>query len=393
MIPRSAAATILESLSYQAAVALVGPRQVGKTTLARDVGAQLPSKASTVYLDLESAADRAKLEDARSYLERHQNSLVILDEIHRAPGLFTELRGLIDEGRRRGQGTGRFLLLGSASLDLLRQAGETLAGRIAYVELGPLGVLEVAADGHEMERFWLRGGFPGSFTARDDFTSFRIRQDFLRSYLEREISQFSPRLPAVTLGRLWTMLAHAQGTLLNASRLGAALGVSTQSATRYVDFLVDLLLVRRLQPFHGNGTKRLVKTPKVYVRDSGLVHALLGLETLDELLGHPVAGASWEGFVLENLLGVAPERTEASFYRTSAGAEVDLVLDLPRGRRWVVEVKLGSTPILARGFHEACEDLQPEKRFVVYSGKERYPKTAEVEVISLAELAAELETA
>jgi len=393
MIPRKAAFSVLQGLSYQAAVALVGPRQVGKTTLARELGEQFKGKAGAVYLDLESATDRAKLEDPRAYLERHEDSLVILDEIHRAPGLFTELRGLIDEGRRRGRGTGRFLILGSASLDLLRQAGETLAGRIAYVELGPLGVVEAATNTDEMDRLWLRGGFPGSFTARDDQTSFRIRQDFIRSYLECEIAQFSPRLPAATLGRLWTMLAHAQGTLLNASRLGAALGVSTQSATRYVDFLVDLLLVRRLQPFHGNGTKRLVKSPKIYVRDSGLVHALLGLETLEDLLGHPVAGASWEGFVLENLLAAAPERTEASFYRTAVGAEVDLVLDLPRGKRWMVEMKRGTTPTLSRGFHEACDDLQPEKRFVVYSGQERYPKTAQVEVISLTELAMELQKA
>ncbi len=393
MIPRKAAATILDALSYQAAVALIGPRQVGKTTLARELGERFSDKAGAVYLDLESASDRAKLEDPRAYLERHQDKLVILDEIHRAPEIFTELRGLIDDGRRRGHGTGRFLILGSASLDLLRQAGETLAGRIAYVELGPLGVLETATSAGEVERLWVRGGFPGSFTARDDLTSFRIREDFIRSYLEREIAQFSPRLPAATVGRLWTMLAHAQGTLLNASRLGAALGVSTQSAGRYVDFLVDLLLVRRLPPFHGNGTKRLVKSPKVYVRDSGLVHALLGLGNLEELLGHPVAGASWEGFVLENLLASAPARTEASFYRTQAGAEVDLVLDLPRSRRWVVEMKLGSTPTLTRGFHEACEDLQPDKRFVVYSGKERYPKTAQVEIISLAELSRELERA
>jgi predicted AAA+ superfamily ATPase len=366
-------------------VALLGPRQVGKTTLALDIGQTRPS----IYLDLETASDRAKLTDVESYLGGHEDKLVILDEVHRTPELFQSLRGLIDRGRRNGRHAGRFLLLGSASVDLLQQSGESLAGRISYLELAPLDALEVPPGA--LETLWGRGGFPSSFLAKSDSISFRWRQDFIRTYLERDIPQFGPRLPAETLRRLWTMLAHLQGELLNAANLARGIGVDGTTITRYLDLLVGLLLVRRLPPWHRNLGKRLVKSPKIYIRDSGLVHALLRLPTLDDVLGHPVVGGSWEGFVIESLLAASPDGTEASFYRTSAGAEIDLILALPGNVLWAIEIKRGSAPKLARGFHHACADLKPAQRFAVYNGTERFPLNPETDAIGLVELAALLQ--
>lgn len=381
MLPRQKSQLVRARLDQFPAVALLGPRQVGKTTLAELIAEKRPS----VYLDLEDAGDRAKLSDAALYLSAHEDKLVILDEVQRMPELFQSLRGLIDKGRRRNLRAGRFLLLGSASIDLLKQSGESLAGRIAYVELGPLNVLEV--DGDARERLWIRGGFPDSFLAESNDASAAWRENFIRTYLERDIPQLGPRVPAETLRRFWTMLAHVQGGTLNAAQFARGLGVDGKTVARYLDLLVDLLLVRRLPPFHANVGKRLVKAPKVYVRDSGIVHTLLGLDDRDAVLGHPVAGGSWEGFVLENLLGAAPERVKACFYRTAAGAEIDLVLELPGGKLWAIEIKRGLAPKLEKGFHHAREDLKPERSFVVYSGDDRYPKGAGIEVIGVAELA------
>jgi len=384
MIERRSLATLCDALQRQAAVAIIGPRQVGKTTLALEVAAG----RNALYLDLQSPRDREKLADPELFLSSYENLLVILDEIHRVPELFAALRGLIDQGRRRGHRTGRFLILGSASIELLRQSGESLAGRIEYVDLNPLDVTEAAPDLEAVNRLWLRGGFPESFLAAREADSFALRVNFIRTYLERDVPQFGPRIPAETLGRLWTMLAHSQGTMLNASRLAAGLSVSAPTVTRYVDLLVDLLLVRRLTPFHANTGKRLVKAPKVFVRDSGLVHALLGIEDANALAGHPVVGTSWEGFVIENLLAAVPARTMASYYRTAAGAEVDLVLELPGGHGiWAIEVKRGSAARLEKGFHIAREDIAPKRSFVVYSGEDRYPITQDVEAIGVKELA------
>ena len=386
MIPRHAQQAVHVALARQAAVALIGPRQVGKTTLAHAIAEQ----SGAVYLDLEASADRAKLADARLFLAEHENRLVVLDEIHRAPALFPELRGVIDAGRRRGQRTGRFLILGSASMDLLRQAGESLAGRIEHVLLGPLDVHDVSAELAPATTLWVRGGFPDSLTAASDEDSMALRRNLIQTYLERDVSEFTGRrIPAQTLERLWTMLAHSQGQLLNASKLAGSLAVSGPTVTTYIDLLADLLLVRRLPPLHVNVRKRLVKSPKVYVRDSGIVHALLGIASHDALIGHPVAGASWEGFVIENLVARAPVGTRASFYGTRSGAEMDLVLEFPGGREtWAIEVKLGLAPKVSRGFHSAREDIAPTSAFVVYAGAERYPLAANVEVIGLRELAA-----
>ncbi len=386
MIPRLTAPILLEALQRQAAVALIGPRQVGKTTLAFEVAARQPA----IYLDLESPSDRGKLADPELYLAAHQDKLVILDEIHRMPELFQTLRGLIDRGRRDGRRTGRFLILGSASIELLQQSGETLAGRIAYIELGPLQLAEIRGTAATDRDLWVRGGFPDSLLAHDDPTSMAWRQDFIRTYLERDIPQFGPRLPAETLGRFWTMLAHTHGGLLNASGLARNLAVSAQSVGRYVDLLVDLLLVRRLVPFHANVGKRLVKSPKLYLRDSGLLHALLGLGSYEDIAGHPIVGMSWEGFVIENLIAAAPAGTRASFYRTTGGAEVDLLLHLPKGELWAIEVKRGLTPKPERGFHHARSDLNPARSFVVYAGEERYLIEEGIEAISAGGLADEL---
>ncbi|TWI25244.1 ATP-binding protein [Mesorhizobium tianshanense] len=386
MIERRARKLVDTALQRQAAVGLIGPRQVGKTTLAHSIADKRPS----LYLDLEATEDRAKLADPALFLRAYEDRLVILDEIHRTPELFQTLRGLIDQGRRRGHRTGRFLVLGSASIDLLRQSGETLAGRIAYIEMGPFDVAEAAQTPENLLALWVRGGFPDSFLAADDTQSFDVRRDFIRTYLERDVPQFGPRIPAETLERLWTMLAHGQGSLLNASRLSASLAISAQTVTRYIDLLADLMLVRRLPPFHANIGKRLVKSPKVYVRDSGLLHALLGIIDFDQLSGHPVVGTSWEGFAIENLISAAPAHSSASFYRTSAGAEIDLLLDIPKHGRWAIEIKRGLAPRIEKGFHLACEDAAPTRKYVVYAGQDRYPLNSDTEATGLSALVLEL---
>lgn len=387
MIARRIEAELIARLDATPAVALLGPRQVGKTTLARMIGERRPS----LYLDLESDADRARLAEPELYLASHEDKLVILDEVHRLPGLFQILRGLIDEGRRKGLRASRFLLLGSASLDLLRQSGESLAGRISYLEIGPIDGLEVVAD--DLTRLWNRGGFPDSFLAANDRLSQRWRQDFIRTYLERDVPMLGPRIAAETLRRFWTMLAHHQSGLLNAAEFARSLGVDGKTVAAYLDLLVDLLLVRRLEPWHANAGKRLVKSPRIYVRDSGLVHTLLGLATLEDVLGHPVAGASWEGFVIETMIAAAPDGTQANFYRTAAGAEIDLLLTLPGGGLWAIEIKRSLTPTVGRGFHQACADLKPERRVVIYPGSESYPLREGIEVTPLQAASANLDSA
>ena len=386
MIPRIIRNEVLNALDRQAAVAIVGPRQSGKTTLALDIAEQ----RDAVYLDLEDRDHRNRLNEPVLLLDSLQDRLVILDEIHRAPELFQTLRGVIDRGRRQGRGVGRFLILGSASIDLLRQSGESLAGRIAYLDLTPFSILEVADSRAARERLWLRGGFPNSYLAASDQQSLGWRKDFIRTYLERDVATFGPRVPASTLERLWTMLAHRQGSLLNASALARALETSPQSVVRYIDLLADLLLVRRLPPLHANVGKRLVKSPKIYVRDSGIVHALLGISSLTALAGHPVVGQSWEAFAVEALLSSLQWPSAAFFYRTSAGAEIDLVIEHGDGELWAIEIKRSLSAKVTRGFHLACQDIQPARTFVVHSGEDRFPVSSTVEGIGLPELATEL---
>ena len=393
-IPRLLGARVEDHLRLFPAVALLGPRQVGKTTLARAIaqtssrpGGQ-GSRMAGLYLDLENPADQERLADARGYLGAQRHRLVVLDEIHRAPRLFQVLRGIIDERIREGEAAGQFLLLGSASMDLLQQSGESLAGRIGYLELSPLDVREL--DEREQMRLWSRGGFPRSFLAPDDAASALWRENFIHTYLERDIPALGPRVPSQTLRRFWAMLAHAQGGLWNAAAFARSLAVDGKTVARYVDLLADLLLVRRLPPFHANVRKRLVKSPKVYVRDSGIVHTLLRLDDAEDVLGHPIAGASWEGFAVETLLRAAPERTRASFYRTATGVEIDLVLELPGNRIWAVEIKRGLAPAVSRGFRVALADVNPQRAFLVHGGEDRYPKGEGMEAIGLRAMAEEL---
>ena len=382
MIKRRIYQNLVDQLDQSPAVALLGPRQAGKTTLAHELAITRPS----IYLDLESDTDRNKLTEPELYLSSHQDKLVILDEIHRLPGLFRTLRGLIDKARRGGKKSGQFLLLGSASLDLMKQSSESLAGRVAYVELGPFDVTET----ENADQLWLRGGFPDSLTAASDLKSLNWRKNFIRSYLERDIPQLGPRIPAETLRRFWTMLAHVQGGLLNSASLARGLDVDNKTITRYLDLLVDLLLVRRLPAWHGNTGKRLSKSPKVFIRDSGLVHALLSITDQESLMGHPVLGASWEGFVIENLSLLLPPQTQSSFYRSSGGAEVDLVVEFAGSNTWAIEIKRSLSPKVSRGFHSACEDLKPDRKLLVYPGDDRYPLGHEIEVIGFKHLAREI---
>ncbi len=387
MIPRHAKQNVLRSLAQSPAVALLGPRQIGKTTLARDLADDVPE---SLYLDLEDPRDAARLTDPARYLGAHSGKLVVLDEIQQMPDLFRVLRGQIDQRRREGVRSGQFLLLGSASDTLMKQSSESLAGRVVYDELPGLTALEVGGAGQQ--QLWVRGGFPDAFSPDDDSdddgddVSARWRTNFIRTYLERDIPQFGISVPAPTLRRLWTMLGHRQGGMLNASDIGRSLSVSAPAVGRYVDLLVDLMLLRRLLPYFVNVGKRLVKAPKVYIRDSGVLHSLLGIRTHDELLGHPVVGASWEGFVIENLLAVAPSGTEAYFYRTRTGAEIDLLLQLPDRRLWAVEVKLSSAPSIGKGFAIASQDVGADEQFVVHSGDEAFPLNEETLAIPLTAL-------
>ena len=380
MLDRKLAHLLTSRLKYQPAVALLGPRQVGKTTLAREIAASLPG---AIFLDLEREADRAQLARADLFFSRHRDQLVVLDEVQTIPDLFASLRPEIDADRHAG----RFLLLGSASGALLRQSAESLAGRIAYLELTPLLIEELVTSAEytataQATLLWLRGGFPRSFLANDEAESLSWRSDFIETFLARDLPQLGVTIPAETLRRFWRMCAHLHGQLFNASQLGAALGgVAHSTVGRYLDLLVDALMLRRLPPYLANVGKRLVKSPKVYLRDSGILHALLGIHTLDDLNGHPVAGLSWEGFVIEQILATLPPLTMAGFYRTAAGAELDLVVD-HGGRRVGFEIKLSTAPTVSKGFWNACEDLGLSHVYVVAPVLDAYPLAENVEVIS-----------
>ncbi len=364
MLSRRIAARLVESLDQFPVTALLGSRQVGKTTLAR----QIASERNATFLDLERPADLAKLREAEMFLAAVADKLVIIDEVQRMPELFPQLRVLVDNDRRPG----RFLLLGSASPDLRRQSAESLAGRVEYHELTPFTLDEVGVTRENQQRLWLRGGYPGSFLAASDTASMRWREAYIRTFLERDIPQLGMRLPTEQLRRCWTMLAHLHGQLWNGSQLSRSLGISHPTARHYLDVLSDTFMVRILPPHHANLGKRLIKSPKTYLRDSGLLHALLGIANREDLLAHPSVGASWEGFVIEHLLAHAREGARASFYRTSSGAELDLLLE--RGNHldaW--EVKFGLAPRITRGYHEALRDLGLASGRVVYSGDETFP--------------------
>jgi predicted AAA+ superfamily ATPase len=361
------------------AVALLGARQVGKTTLAKSIAKDINS----IYLDLEAPEDLLKLSDPSSFLSAHADKLVILDEIQRSPELFPVLRGLIDKNREQGRRAGQFLLLGSASMDLMRQSSESLAGRISYLEMGGLNVAEIDGKQADRQTLWLRGGFPDSYLATGDDVAMDWLENLIRTYLERDIPQMGFRVPAARLRRLWTMLAHLQGETINYSKLASNLEVDAKTVSHYIDILADLLLVRRLEPWHANVKKRLVKSPRYYVRDSGILHRLLGINSYDALLSNPVLGKSWEGFAVENILSILPSRTEIYFYRTAAGAEVDLVIKMPSSEIWAIEIKHGAVPKIGKHYNQTCDDVGATHKFILYGGEDEFPVGNDVKIISL----------
>ena len=375
-----------EGLQTFPVVALVGPRQVGKTSLARLLLAELSqSGRAVVMLDLERPSDLAKLNDAELFLDPLADHLVILDEVQLRPDLFPVLRALVDAQRRPG----RFLILGSAAPALIQHSSESLAGRIEFLELAPLSLQEVAGqanDANAAQALWSRGGFPDSYLARSDGASMRWREAFVRSYLERDIAQLGIRVSAATLRRFWLMLAHNHGQLWNASTLAGSMGVTAPSVRHYLDILESTFMVRVLPPYSANLGKRLVKSPKVYFRDSGLLHALLNLPDYHALLGHPVLGASWEGWVIEQILSQAPVGSRPYFYRTASGNEIDLLLELPGGPLRAIEIKHSKAPKLGKGFAEALDALQLDSGFVIAPVDAPYPLSSRARVLPLGQL-------
>ena len=382
MLRRHITDKLRATIAQVPAVVLLGARQVGKTTLAKAIARDTPS----VYLDLESPEDLLKLSDPVSYLSAHADRLVVLDEMQRSPELFPVLRGLIDKNREQGRRAGQFLLLGSASMDLMRQSSESLAGRIAIIEMSGLNLMETDRGQQSRRALWLRGGFPDSYLAADDDLAMDWLENLVRTYLERDVPQMGFRVPAARLRRLWTMLGHLQGETINHSKLASNLEVDAKTVGHYLDILVHLLLVRRLEPWHANVKKRLVKSPRYYVRDSGILHRLLGINSHDELLSNPVLGKSWEGFVVENVLAALPTRAEARFYRTAAGAEIDLVVKLPSSEVWAIEIKHGRAPKLGRHFSQTCDDVGATSKYVVYGGDDEFTVRDDVRVVSLSRL-------
>ena len=412
MIRRNALDRINKFLNYFDCIALVGPRQVGKTTIAQTIVDDRGDGA--IYIDLEKQIDRDKISNPDAFFSEHSKKLIVLDEIQRLPEIFQELRVQIDERRRRDGLGGKFLVLGSASMSLLRQASESLAGRISLVEMTTLKISEIISSQSKVEfqdqvfatamspdsqadetakihldfhpivdALWLKGGFPLSYLQSDDWMSLNWRRDFIQTYLDRDLPHFGFRVETQRLGQFWRMLASDQGGVFNAQRYAQSFGVSGHTIAKYLDILEKLLLVRRLQPYSKNTIKRLIKSPRIYIRDSGVLHALLNLRSINDLRNHSIVGKSWEGFVIETLIDAAAGRVQPYFYRTAAGAEVDLVLEFAPGQCWAIEIKLSSKPVLDRGFHNAVEDLVAERRILVYTGDERISMRNGVEAMPL----------
>ena len=365
MVKRLIQGRIEMSLSRYPVVGILGPRQVGKTTLAKMIMERVKKKVS--YLDLELPSDLNKLRDPELYLSRLADMLIIIDEIQRMPSLFPLLRALVD----RKKAAGRFLILGSASPELIRHSAESLAGRIIYHELSPFMLKEIV--GGKIQKLWLRGGYPQSYLSKNNSDSFTWREAFVKTYLEMDIPQLGIRIPAQQLRRFWTMIAHSHGQLWNASKIAGSLGISAPTVKHYLDILEETFIVRQIQPYHSNLKKRLVKSPRVYIRDSGMLHTLLNIRTLEELYGHPSLGSSWEGFIVEQIIRLLPDRWQVFFYRTGAGAEIDLVLFDSRHKSVAVEIKYSVSPKVERGFWNAYEDLSCRKGYVIYPGTESYP--------------------
>jgi uncharacterized protein len=378
---------LLEALDQMPIVALLGPRQVGKTTLSLAI---LPTlQKSAIYLDLEMEADQRKLLDPGYFLSQFRGQLVVIDEIQRMPNLFLVLRSIVDERKRDGERTGHFLLLGSASKEIVQASSETLAGRIRFIELYPFTSLELfkhEQSAYHLDQHWFRGGFPDSYLAATDLESWRWRSDFVQTYLEKDIPSMGLGISATQLTRFWSMLAHFHGQQVNLSSLARSLEMSHTSIRNYLDLLSDFYMVRQLKPWSGNIKKRLVKSPKIYIRDTGILHKLLHISDFNVLHGHPLMGASWEGFVVEQILAVLDDRWQYSYYRTSTQVELDLVLQTPTNETWVLEIKRGSTPKLGRGFYEACLDVGATRRFLLCNTQTHLLLARDLEQIGLLDL-------
>ena len=381
MIERDLFVRLEQALNSMPVVALLGPRQVGKTTLALEVAKKMQIKST--YLDLESDLDFNKLNDPEIFFKRFNNELLIIDEVQRKPDLFRIIRGIVDERKRNGERFGHFLLLGSASRDLLQQSSETLAGRIRYLELTPFTFLEIEKEEFNQESLWLRGGFPDSYLSSNDLESWNWRTDFIATYLERDLPNMGVGVSSEHLKRFWKMLAHYNGNQVNFSELGRSLELSHTTIKHYLDVLTDFYMVRQLKPWSGNLKKRLVKSPKIFIRDTGILHHLLKLPKINDLLSYPSLGASWEGFVIENIINQLDSRWEYSYYRTATQVEIDLILHTPDNEIWAIEIKRASAPKVSRGFYEACKDVNATHKWIVNAQNDQYPLSSDIEVIGL----------
>ena len=381
MFSRLALAQITEHLQWSPAVGILGPRQVGKTTLAKTIAADA---ATSIYLDLDNPQAMARLGNPAAFFAANRQRLVVLDEIQNQPQILSELRGEIDEDRRPG----RFLLLGSASFKLLKQS-QSLAGRLSLVDMSPLLLSEVFETFADIQTLWIRGGFPNSYQAKTPNASWDWRVALIRHFLNTDMPALGINVDPQLMHRFWRMVAHLHGQMFNASAIAASLGISASTTGRYLDHLCDTLMVRRLRPYYVNLGKRLVKSPKVYVRDSGLLHSLLGLREVNDLLGHPSTGASWEGFVVEQIANHLPAGANLSFYRTAAGAELDVVVELGR-KKLGFEVKFSSAPTVTKGFWQACEDVGVDAAFIVAPVQTGWPVDGKVQVIPVTDIPARL---
>ncbi|OYW18759.1 MAG: ATPase [Sphingobacteriales bacterium 12-47-4] len=387
MISRKLEQNLVQALENMPVVAILGPRQAGKTTLALEIAGRNFRKP-TSYLDLELDSDLIKLSDPESYLRTFENTLLIIDEVQRKPDLFRIMRGLIDKRKRDGEKSAQFLLLGSASRDLLQNSSETLAGRIRFLELSPFSAWEIYQNdplGFNPDKLWIRGGFPDSYLASTEEESWEWRRDFISTYVERDIPLMGPQVSPTRIKRFWAMLAHYHGQQAVLSEIGRSLEVSHTTIRSYLDILTDFYMVRQVQAWSGNTKKRLVRSPKIYIRDSGLLLSLLNISNLDQLMGSPVLGASWEGFVAENIISMLSDTWRYSYYRSTAQAELDLVLEGPNKEVMAIEIKRSVAPKLSKGFHSASEDIHATHKFLIYSGSERFPMGNGTEAIGLIE--------
>lgn len=390
IIKRALKPVLEERLNHYPVVALLGARQVGKSTLARQVAEELKDQENIRYLDLERTSDLNKLSDPEAYFIENSDKLICLDEIQRLPEIFPLIRSLVDA---KG-GNRQFLILGSASRELIRQSSESLAGRVSYLELTPFTFLEIPEyeQKHYWKKHWLRGGYPRSWLATSDGRSYQWREDYIRSFLERDIPQLGFNIPANTLGRFWRMLAHVSGQTLNSSKLADSMGVSAHEIRKYVDLLEQTFVLRVLLPYEGNVKKRLIKSPKIYIRDTGILHALLEIENRDQLFSNPIYGASFEAYVIENILVSIQSQNgpqwRSYFFRTSNGAEIDLVLEKGQ-QRIAIEIKSSTAPKVSRGFWNAIEDINSTANYVIAPVESAYPLAKNVQVVSLGGFIAE----